>query len=257
MRILALGDVVGDPGCDFIRKRLPSLKREKKIDVCIANGENSAPYNGVTSDSANNLFSSGVDFITTGNHVFQKKEVYDFLDERNDIIRPANFYSGNPGKGYGIIDKGSVRIGIINLLGQYGIDGGDNPFVAVDNALKEIDGCKIKIVDFHCEATSEKRAMGFYLQGRISAFFGTHTHVQTADEQILGDYTGYITDLGMCGSINSVLGIKPETVIKRLKEGLPEKFETAEGPCMINGCIFEVDNNTGKTVSVERIFIRE
>lgn len=255
MNILVLGDVVSKAGCEFLMKKLPPLKKLKKIDVCIANGENSAAGNGITKDSAQMLLSSGVDFITTGNHCYRQREAYDYMDESLSVIRPANFYKGNPGKGYGIIDLGRTRIGVINLAG-IGMNDAGNPFLCVDEILEELKAIKIIIVDFHAEMTSEKRAMGFYLDGRVSAVFGTHTHVLTADEQILEGGTGYITDIGMCGVIDSVLGVKKEIIIKKMIDCLPARFDSAEGDCMINGCIFKVDEKTGKTVSVERIDIK-
>ncbi|HZJ78086.1 MAG TPA: TIGR00282 family metallophosphoesterase [Clostridia bacterium] len=255
MNILTIGDVVGTQGCEFVRDHLPALKKLKNIDICICNGENSAAGNGITPLSAEHLFASGVDFITNGNHVYRRREVYDFLDERNDVIRPANFYIGNPGKGVGVIDMGSVRVGVVNIIGKAYMDCCVNPFITIDEALKSIDDCKIKIVDFHAEATAEKRAMGFNLDGKVSVLFGTHTHVQTADEQILPNGTGYITDLGMTGPKHSVLGIYPETAISWQKTSMPARFEVPNVPCMLNGCIFEVDPSTGKTLSVERVSI--
>lgn len=255
MNILTIGDVVGTQGCEFVRDHLPALKKLKNIDICICNGENSAAGNGITPLSAEHLFASGVDFITNGNHVYRRREVYDFLDERNDVIRPANFYIGNPGKGVGVIDMGSVRVGVVNIIGKAYMDCCVNPFITIDEALKSIDDCKIKIVDFHAEATAEKRAMGFNLDGKVSVLFGTHTHVQTADEQILPNGTGYITDLGMTGPKHSVLGIYPETAINWQKTSMPARFEVPNVPCMLNGCIFEVDPSTGKTLSVERVSI--
>lgn len=183
MNILLIGDIVGTQGCDFLRSVLPGFKKLEGIDAVIANGENAAPGNGITSSAAEHIFSSGVDFITTGNHAFRRSEVYRFLDERSDIIRPANVGSSCPGKGVGVIDMGRVRIGVINLLGRAYINGSDNPFSYIDPLMKEIDDCKIKIVDIHAESTAEKLALGFYLDGRATAVVGTHTHVQTADEK--------------------------------------------------------------------------
>ncbi len=257
MNILVLGDVVGDGGCDAVSKYLPSIKREENIDICIANGENSAVGNGITPNSADHLLSSGVDFITTGNHTFRRNEVYSYLDESDRVIRPFNMHRSNPGKGVGKIDMGKVKIGVINLLGKAFMQGSDNPFDAVDEALKEIDDCKIKIVDFHAEATGEKRAMGFYLDGRVSAIFGTHTHVQTSDCEIFPKGTGYITDVGMCGPKNSVLGVESEIIIKALKTGMPQRFNVSQNPCGINGCIFKIDDKTGLTIGVRSVHLQE
>lgn len=257
MKILALGDVVGNGGCDILRKLLPELKRREKIDFCIANGENSAVGNGILPFSAEHLFSSGVDFITGGNHTFRRNEIYTFLDENDRIIRPYNIHPSSPGTGFGIVDMGRYRIGIINLSGKSFMSGTENPFDALDKALENIKECKIKIVDFHAEATGEKRALGFYADGRVSAFFGTHTHVQTNDAHILPEGTGYITDLGMCGPVNSVLGVEPEIIIKALKTGLPQRFKNSENPCRIEGCIFEIDEKSGKALSVKNIITGE
>lgn len=256
MIILALGDIVGSGGCETIRKLLPNFKKLHGVDICIANGENSAVGNGINPSSANHLFASGVDFITTGNHVFKKSEIYRYLDENSSIIRPYNMNPANPGKGTGIIDMGRVKIGIINLLGKAFMSGSNDPFDAADRALKEIEDCKIKIVDFHAEATGEKRALAFYLDGRVSVFYGTHTHIQTADAQILPNGTAYITDLGMCGPDDSVLGVEPDAIIRSLRTGMPTKFTISENQCSVNGCIFEVDDKNGKAVSAKTICIR-
>ena len=256
MNILLIGDIVGAQGCDFLRAKLSAFKRFKNIDLVIANGENAAPGNGITSSAAEHIFSSGVDFITTGNHAFRRSEVYHFLDEREDIIRPANVSSACPGKGIGVIDMGRVRVGVINLLGRAYINGSDNPFSCVDRLLGELEDCKIKILDIHAEATAEKLAMGFYLDGKVTAVVGTHTHVQTADEKILPGGTAYITDLGMTGPELSVLGVRPEASISWLKTGLPTRFEISDDPCMMCGCIIEADEKTGKALSIERICIK-
>ena len=256
MNILVLGDVVSKQGCEFVMKRLSTLKKLKNIDICIANGENSASGNGITPSSAKFLFDCGINFITTGNHAFRRKEMYDFFDECDKVIRPANYYRHNPGRGYGIVDMGRCRVAIINLAGNYGLENSSNVFLKADEILKNLEDIKIKIVDFHAEATSEKRALGFYLDGRVSAVFGTHTHVQTADEQILEKGTGYITDVGMCGVIDSVLGVKKEIIVKKMIDNMPTRFDAAEGECMINGCIFEVDEKSGKCISCERINVR-
>jgi len=255
INILAVGDVTGTQGCEYLRRRLPSIKRLKAVDLCIVNGENSAAGNGITPMSAEELFSAGADVITTGNHVYRRREAYEYLEHSLSVVRPANVYGGNPGKGYAIADLGSVRVGVFNLLGNAYMEG-ENPFVAADEMLKELRDCRIVLCDFHAEATGEKRALGFYLDGRVSAVFGTHTHVQTADEQILPNGTGYITDLGMTGPVQSVLGVKPQIIINKLKTGMPERFDIADGECMLNACLFTVDRASGKTVAVERINLR-
>ena len=255
MNIFAIGDVVGQEGCEFLRKALPSFKKLKGIDFTIANGENSAAGNGITPFSAEHLFASGVDVITTGNHVYKRREVYDFLDSRFDIVRPANYGKNNPGSGFTVIDRGSVQIGVINLAGVSYMDPAANPFETVDCILPELGGCKIILVDFHAEATAEKKALGYYLDSKVSAVFGTHTHVQTSDAKVLEGGTAYITDLGMTGPEKSVLGIKHEIAITRFKTGMPARFETAKGQCFMCGCIFEIDEKTGRALSVESVCV--
>ncbi len=254
MNILVLGDVVGDIGCSFLRKKLPPLKKLKAIDFTIANGENSADGNGITPYSAEALFASGVDFITTGNHVFRRNEIYDFLDESEFIIRPFNYSSNCPGKGYSVIDAGYFSVGVLNLAGSMYLDKCACPFEKADEAIAELKKkTNVILVDFHAEATSEKKALGFYLNGRVSAFFGTHTHVQTNDLAILEGGTGYITDLGMCGVVDSVLGVDKNIIINKFKSGLPARFNGAKGDCMINGCIFKIDEKSGKCTEAELI----
>ena len=255
MNILVIGDVVSSKGCEFLRSVLPSLKKVKGIDLCIANGENSAVGNGITPFSAQYLFDSGVDFLTTGNHVYRRREMYDMLDESDCIIRPANFNKSNPGKGWGIIDMGFAKVGVINLMGNVYMDRCDNPFAVVDEILSKLSDCRIILVDFHAEATAEKRALGYYLDGRVSAVFGTHTHVMTADAQIMPKGTAYITDIGMTGPKVSVLGVKPEISIEWLKTSMPARFDTAEGDCIMNGCIFEIENKTGEVINIEPVTI--
>ncbi len=257
MRVLCIGDVVGTVGCNFLRKTLPQFKKLKAIDFVICNAENSADGNGIVPASAEFLFKSGVDVLTLGNHSFQRREIYNFLDSEPCIIRPANFPSpSTPGKGYCTVDLGRTNLTVINLMGQEFIDSRvDNPYYCVDKIIKEIDS-KIIIVDFHAETTSEKKAMGYYLDSRVSAVFGTHTHVQTADECILSGGTGYITDVGMTGPIDSVLGVKKEIIINRFKTKLPERFDYADGDCMLNCVLFDIDEKTGRTVFAQRFDLR-
>ncbi len=257
MKILCIGDVVGTVGCNFLRKTLPNFKKLKGIDLVICNGENSADGNGVLPVSADHLFTSGVDVITLGNHSFQRKEIYPYLDDNEFIVRPCNFPSpSTPGRGYCTVDMGRTSVTVINVMGQEFIDiRCENPYYSIDEILKKVDS-KIIIVDMHAETTSEKKAMGYYLDSRVSVFFGTHTHVQTADECVLKGGTGYITDVGMTGPVESVLGVKKEIIINRFKTKLPERFENAEGPCMLNCVLFDVDEKTGKTINVERFDLR-
>ncbi|WP_407384072.1 TIGR00282 family metallophosphoesterase [Ruminococcus sp.] len=257
MRIMCIGDVVGSVGCSFLRQHLSSFKRQQQIDFVICNGENSADGNGITPRSAEHLFTSGVDFITLGNHSFRRREVYPVLDENPCIIRPANFPSAStPGRGWATVDMGFTTLGIVNLMGQQCMDAHtENPFLTADKILREIDA-KIILVDFHAEATSEKRAMGFYLDGRVSAVFGTHTHVLTADAEVLPNGTGYITDIGMTGVIDSCLGVKKEIILRRFTTQLPERFELASGDCKLNCAVFDIDRSTGKCTAAQSFELR-
>ena len=255
MNILAIGDVVGSIGCHFLRQKLPAFKKFKNVDLVIANGENSADGNGITPASAEFLFQSGVDVITGGNHSFRRKEVFPFYEENVYLLRPANFPQGTtPGRGMCMVDMGYTQVAVINLMGTALLEPLDCPFHTVDCLLDEAvqQGAKVIVVDLHAEATGEKRAMGYYLDGRVSALFGTHTHVPTADETVLPNGTGYITDVGMTGTVHSVLGVKPEIIIAKLKEKLPQRFDLADGPCKLDCILFEIDEKTGKARSVER-----
>lgn len=259
MRTLAVGDVCGSIGVGMISRVLPALRREKKIDFVIVNGENSADGNGITPDSAEALFLAGADVITGGNHSFRRKEVFSLFDSHPFLLRPDNI-PAEYGKGYCLFDMGRTVLAVINLSGKIYLDSlkAENPFYAADSLVERAksEGATHIFVDFHAEATSEKRALGLYLDGKITGFFGTHTHVQTADLQILDKGTGYITDLGMTGPINSVLGVESSIIINRLKDGDATKFTLAEGDCMLSGCIFESDS-MGNTVDTELICIRE
>ncbi len=255
MNILAIGDIVGSVGCRFLREKLPALKKTEGIDMVVANGENSADGNGITPSSAEFIFSSGVDVITAGNHTFRRKECYPKFDECPFLIRPANYPSATtPGKGYTVFDMGRTRAAVINLMGCMYMEPLDDPYATVDKILSEID-TKIIVVDFHAEATAEKLALAYYLDGRISAFFGTHTHVQTSDERILPSGTGYITDVGMTGPYESVLGVKPELAIKKFREKLPVRFELLDGKCRMNCIKFTIDDKSGLATSVKRLEI--
>lgn len=250
LKILTIGDIVSKQGCDYLRQELPKIKRELGADIVIVNGENSAVGNGVIPQSAEHILDSGADVITLGNHSLKRREIYDYLDGDNPIIRPANYHISAPGRGYIIVDKGYCRIAVVNLQGAVYMEPVENPFSVIDRIIDEINaqGVKIIMVDFHAEATSEKRAMGFYLDGRVSALYGTHTHTQTSDNQILPNGTGYITDIGMTGPYYSVLGVSPKCIIEKLKTGLPVKFVNDDGPCVLEGGLFEIDSKTGKTV---------
>ncbi|WPX09715.1 TIGR00282 family metallophosphoesterase [Anaerocellum danielii] len=253
MRFLAIGDVVGRPGRNILKSTLSKLKENYKIDVVIANCENAAGGNGLTKKVADELFSIGIDVMTMGNHVWANKEIFSFIENETRIIRPANYPEGTtPGRGYNVFEKNNFKFAVINLCGRVFMENLDCPFRKIDEILRKIE-CPIVIVDFHAEATSEKIALGFYVDGRVSCLYGTHTHVQTADEKILPNGTAYITDIGMTGPYDSVLGVDKDIVIQKFTTFLPVRFEVAKGKAQFNGIVFEVDNNSGKAISIERI----
>lgn len=253
INVLFIGDVVGEQGCAFLRQKLPRFKKEKNISFCIVNGENSAKGNGITPYSAEHLFASGADAITTGNHVYRRREIYDYLDGSLSVLRPENYHPGNPGRGVSVFDAAGYSIAVINLAGTAFCDvPADNPFDVIDEVLEDIS-CRCVVVDFHAEATSEKRSLGFYLDGRVSAVIGTHTHVQTADEEILPGGTAYMTDAGMTGPANSVLGVTPELSIRKFRTGMPVKFDNPDGPCKAEGCVITIDTSDGRAVAIERV----
>ena len=255
LKILAVGDVVGKNGLEFIRKNLWDIRKRYDADIVIVNGENSAPGNGITIDSANTLFSSGADIITTGNHVFRRAEIYNYLDDTKGILRPANYPPPSYGFGHGIFGLCGKSVLVMNLLGNVYMEAMRCPFETAETILeKEKGNYDIAIADFHAEATSEKMALGYYLDGKVSAVFGTHTHIQTADLKILPKGTGYITDLGMTGPAHSILGLEKSTIINRFLDGKPQKFTVASGKGQFCGAIFEIDENCGKTIGVERIY---
>ena len=257
IKILCVGDVVGTSGCEFLRKKLSQFKTENNIDVCIVNGENSAVGNGMLPNSCGHIFTSGADFITGGNHSLKRREIFEYLERSDNVIRPANFDDTVWGKGWGIIDKGAYRVGVINLLGRVWLEGHNDPFKTAEDIVEKIKKeTNIIVVDFHAEATAEKKALGYFLDGKVSAVFGTHTHIQTADAQILSGGTGYITDLGMTGPEESVLGVKKEIIIEKFRKGFTTMFETADTPAFMQGCIFTIDRDSGKTVEIEPITLR-
>ncbi len=253
LKILTIGDVVSKQGCEYLMCNLSKIKKEFGADITIVNGENSAIGNGVTPQSAQSVFDAGADIITLGNHSLRRPEIYDYLDEHNYIIRPANYHSSAPGRGTAYIDKGYAIAAVINLQGIVYLEPHRNPFDIVDGLIEEAkrNGASIIIIDFHAEATGEKKAFGYYVDGRVSAVFGTHTHVQTSDNQILPCGTGYISDIGMTGPYYSVLGVSPERAIEKMRTELPVRFKNEDGPCTLEGCLFEIDNKTGKTINTE------
>ena len=253
MNILCIGDVVGGIGCRHLQAVLPRIKRELAVDVCIVNGENSADGNGITPASAGYIFDAGADVITGGNHTFRRHEFYSLLEENEFLLRPANLPAGTPGRGMTVVDRGRYQVTVINLQGTVYMEALTSPFESLDSLLKEAGNPKFCIVDFHAEATAEKRCLAAYADGRISALFGTHTHVATADEQVLPGGTGFITDVGMTGPVQSCLGVKTELALEKMLTKLPVRFATAEGECAMDGVLFTLDDKTGKCVSAQRI----
>ncbi len=252
MKALMIGDVVGQQGCDYLRRVLPGLKRELAVDLTVVNGENSAVGNGVLPRSAEHLLDSGADVITTGNHVYKRREVLSYFEDCPTLIRPANFAAECAGAGYYLYEARSYTVCVINVLGQSFMEPVGCPFAAVDRILSAVKA-DIYLVDIHAEATGEKGALGYYLDGKAAAVVGTHTHVQTADEQLLPNGTAFISDLGMTGPKQSILGIEPACVIQRMRLHTPTRFEVAAGPCILQGALIDIDENTGKARSIERI----
>ncbi|MDE5569165.1 MAG: TIGR00282 family metallophosphoesterase [Ruminococcus sp.] len=255
--LLFIGDVVGKSGCDFFSSKIREIKRQYNIDITVVNAENSAQGNGITPVSANVLLNSGADVLTTGNHAFRRKEAYNMFDSKsNCIIRPANYPDGiAPGKGVCTLDMGTYSVAFINLMGTTFMDALDNPFTKADEILENIDTPNI-FLDFHAEATSEKKAMGHYLTGKVTGVFGTHTHVQTADEAVLGNHTAYITDAGMTGPEISCLGIEIQPVLNKFRFHTPVRFTESTGNCFLCGIYVEFNEKTGKSHKIERVIIR-
>ena len=255
-RVLAIGDVTSEAAGMHLRKHLPALKKLKSVDFTIVNGENMSG-SGLTPEQAESLFTAGADVITMGNHTWGKMQLADYLEENRYILRPANYAPRAPGRGCGVYDCGRFRIAVIDLIGRFHLDWkAADPFATVDKLLKTEDKPDFTVVEFHAEATSEKLALAYYLDGRVSAMWGTHTHVPTADERVMPKGTGYITDIGMTGAVESVLGIRPEQSVESFLGGLPGRYKPADGPCKAQGCLFTLDSNTGLCVDVERIDIR-
>lgn len=255
MNILFIGDIVGSPGRRAVNKLLPGLKEEYALDFVIANAENASGGSGIIPKVADELFASGIDLLTSGDHIWKKKEIFELINRENRILRPLNFPALAPGKGSGIfkIDSGQ-KIGVINVNGRVFMEPLDCPFRAALKAQKElIQETKIIIVDIHAEATSEKVALGWYLDGKVSAVIGTHTHIQTADERVLPQGTAYLSDAGMCGPYDSVIGRKADNVLERFLTGLPVRFEVADENIQLHGAVLDIDENTGKAKSITRI----
>ena len=255
MKILMIGDVVGCCGVDFLKNNLYKIARENSVDMIIANGENASKGNGLDGETAQALFLYGVDVITTGNHIWNKHEMQNIIDEYRNILRPANYPSSCPGNGYVIYNAGGVRVLVISVMGTVYLDSYASPFEAVEKILSREEGnFDISIIDMHAEATSEKAALARYFDGKASVVAGTHTHVQTADERILPCGTAFITDLGMTGAYESILGVETECILKKFLTKMPVRFIQAEGECQFNAAIFEFDNSTYNVKSIKRIF---
>lgn len=247
--VLAVGDVFGQPGREFLKKKLSAVKSEYGVDFCVVNGENAADGNGINPSAADDLFAAGADVVTTGNHAFQRGSSV-FSNPR--VLRPANYHRSLPGAGFCVVDCGPVRVLTVNMAGRVFTQPADNPFDRALECLEEAGEAEIKLLDFHAEATAEKRAMGFFLAGRYGFVFGTHTHVQTADEQILPGPTAYITDLGMTGVKDSLIGLAVEPGISRLREGNLYRPAAAEGPCVLCAAAVKFTRD-GKPLSITRI----
>lgn len=254
MKILAVGDIVGETGIKELKNKLNKIIQKEEIDFVIVNGENAAEGMGITEKNFNDIISQKVDVVTMGNHTWGKKDIFKFINHPK-LIRPANYPKGVVGKGYGIYKCNKKKIAVINLIGRVYINVlSENPFLIVKDIINKIkDKVDIIIVDFHAEATGEKITMGYYLDGMVTAIFGTHTHVQTADEKILPKGTAYISDIGMTGTKNSALGMDVSVALKRFETSLPERYKVASGEGMLNGIIYDIDDNTNKVKTITRV----
>jgi metallophosphoesterase (TIGR00282 family) len=254
LHVLFLGDIMGKPGREAVKRFLKSIQLEYEIDVTIANAENAAAGKGLTKEVAEELYANGIQFLTMGNHVWDQRDIMNFIDREPRLIRPANYPVGTPGQGYGFLRASGIKIGVINLSGRVYLSPLDDPFSSAIRCINQIkQETPNIIVDFHAEATSEKVAMGWFLDGLVSAVVGTHTHIQTADARLLSQGTAFITDVGMTGPRDSVLGIKKEIIINRFLTHLPAKFEVASGPIQINGVIIDIDEKSGKARQIQSI----
>lgn len=255
MKVLFLGDVFGKPGREILKKKLPVMIEENNIDFVVANGENAAGGIGITPEICKTLLNMGIDVVTSGNHIYKKKEILDYIEQQPRLLKPANYPPGTPGRGYHVMsDKKNNRIAVINICGRVFIDNFDCPFRTIDKILNNIrKETPVIVVDFHAEVTSEKVAMGWYLDGRVSAVVGTHTHVQTADERILPGGTAYITDAGMVGPRNSVIGVKKENIIERFLTMMPQKFTVSEDDYLVNAVVIDINEKDGRADNITRL----
>ncbi len=253
MNILAVGDIVGTIGVNKLKEALPNIKKEFNVDFVIVNGENAAEGMGITEKNFNDILSAGTDCITMGNHTWGKKEIFKFIDHPK-LLRPINYPEGVCGKGYNIFECNGKKIAVINAMGRAEINiQTENPFIIVGKLIDKLKNVDMIFLDFHAEATAEKEVMGYMLDGKVTAVFGTHTHVQTADEKILEKGTAYITDIGMTGPEKSALGMDLDVALKRFLTALPEKYKVANTKPILNACLFKVDNATNKVVEICRI----
>jgi len=258
MKTLLIGDITGSPGRKILKEKLPTLRKEEQIDFIIANAENAAGGSGVTPSVADEIFSFGVDVITSGDHIWKKREVVEFISGEKRLLRPANYPDSTPGFGWGVFEAANGQsVGVVNLLGRVFMQPIECPFKAATEAIGQIkEKTDIIFVDMHAEATSEKVAMGWHLNGLASCVFGTHTHVQTADEKILSQGTAYITDVGMTGPFDSVIGRKKEQILERFLTQMPTRFQMAEDDVQMHGALVEVDPETGRSSSIKRLQVK-
>ena len=258
MNILVIGDIVGAPGMEALRRNISKLKQEFNIDFTIANGENSADGMGITLKILKDMYALGVDVVTMGNHTWGKKEIFSFIDDEDRLIRPANYTKGICGKGYTILPCKNMKIGVMNLIGRVDTGGSyDSPFEVADEEITKMkkEGADIVVIDFHAEATAEKKALAYYLKDKVKILFGTHTHVQTNDDTIYETGMGYITDVGMTGPKDSIIGMAPEAALKRFLTQIPERYACATGEPMLNAVVFEFDEKAKKVTRIDKISI--
>ncbi|MET0852208.1 MAG: TIGR00282 family metallophosphoesterase [Candidatus Rokuibacteriota bacterium] len=256
MTVLCVGDVFGESGRRCVQTLLPRLRKQHEVDVAVVNVENAAAGFGVTPLIARTFLEQGVDVMTSGNHIWDRKEIIEYIVKENLLLRPANYPSGTPGVGSATVKAGPHKVAVLNLMGRVFLPNLDCPFRKADEEVARLrEETPLVVVDMHCEATSESQAMGWYLDGRVSAVVGTHRHVQTADERVLPQGTAFITDLGMTGPVNSVIGVEPELAISRFLTQMPNRFEAAKGPAALHGAVIRIDPETGRALSIERVSV--
>jgi metallophosphoesterase (TIGR00282 family) len=254
--VLCVGDVFGESGRRCVQTLLPRLRKQHEVDVAVVNVENAAAGFGVTPLIARTFLEQGVDVMTSGNHIWDRKEIIEYIVKENLLLRPANYPSGTPGVGSAVVKAGPHKVAVLNLMGRVFLPNLDCPFRKADEEVARLrEETPLVVVDMHCEATSESQAMGWYLDGRVSAVVGTHRHVQTADERVLPQGTAFITDLGMTGPVNSVIGVEPELAISRFLTQMPNRFEAAKGPAALHGAVIRIDPDTGRALSIERLSV--